>query len=633
MLETVSDSCRLLKWLAPYDWCVATPIATRESAARLCREILDAERTTPIVGVCLAEGRDTPLVDVDLLRGELIGRASVHVVCTGEATWEIKRLLPPGLDVYGDALRVWQPGVRSADAGDHPLLLLDEGSAPSAVARHAIDLVDRGTQRERAAVVSDVRPEQATLRLPDGELVVAPRREISRHELAATQVLRPAQAVRVLIIADPLGGAPARGSLLPFEPDGRRRLAEGYGAGSLLLGRVIRLHRFGAFVELLPGLAGLLRVGRIASHWVAHPGDVLTEGELVRVRVLEMDGDRVELSMRGIDAAAHVEAASIHPDGPPWLVPPPPATELPALDEDDDAIGAWEAGRVRGPSPADPLGEISELDRLEDLVLRAADARDRSRQLIGDSVRRVAQLRAEAGRLRHELETDLAELRNRVLRTVEQEHDLVQGSTQEALEVARGEIRRLRAMLAEAERDRDELDQRVRETAEQARRSGEALRAATTEAARHRGRARELRHELDAVVPAEQRLRTAIRTSWLRHTTRADRERYRWREPIIGPEFLASLDLLEGVSRERVVDVCAEVVSGRAPSRPGQQVHPLRATTGGPAPQRVRADGARAYRASLQTRSSAARRLHYWELPDGGVELAKVGYHDDFTIR
>jgi hypothetical protein len=46
----------------------------------------------------------------------------------------------------------------------------------------------------------------------------------------------------------------------------------------------------------------------------------------------------------------------------------------------------------------------------------------------------------------------------------------------------------------------------------------------------------------------------------------------------------------------------------------------------------VREDGARAWRVSLQSNTPAARRLHYWVLPDGSIELAKVGVHDDMSI-
>jgi hypothetical protein len=86
------------------------------------------------------------------------------------------------------------------------------------------------------------------------------------------------------------------------------------------------------------------------------------------------------------------------------------------------------------------------------------------------------------------------------------------------------------------------------------------------------------------------------------------------------------------VSRERVIDTCAHVASGRAADIPGLELHALRSSDGGGTPQRVRADGARAWRCSLQANTAAARRLHFWRMPDGGIELAKIVYHDDFSI-
>ena len=617
-------------------------IASAEAAAQLCAEILDPARTAPIVGVCLSVGRETPLVDVDLLSTELEGRAAVRVLATGEASWELKRSLPPGLDVYGDALRVWQPGIRTGHTTDHPLLLLDVADDRTVTARRVVGLIERGAHLEKTAIVSEVTSAQATLRLTDGTSVVVPNAEISRHDLPANQVLRLAQAVRVLIIAASGADAP-RGSLLPFEPDPRRRFIEQYGIGAVVLGRVDRLHNFGALVELLPGLLGLVRVGRISEHWVDHPQDVLAIGDLITVRVVDLEGEKIELSLRGTDPADRAQAASLYPDGPPWLTPPAPAIELPAhelpaLSDHEVAVGRWETPvgpRVvtRGPFDRVPAVDFTELRPLEDLVLRAAEMHERSRRVIDDSERHLAHMRSAAARLRSELETDLVELRERVLRTAENEYDEIQGSTREALDDARTEIRRLRELLEQAGRAHDELEQQARTAAEQARKNSEALRRSAADADRQRALAQRLQSELETFVPAEERLRAAVRNSWIRQTTRSDRERFRWREPVVGPEFLDSLESLEGVSRDRVVDVCAEVVSGRAVTRPGLQVHALRSVETGGSPQQQRADGARAFRASLQVRSSAARRLHYWELPDGGIELAKVGYHDDFTIR
>ena len=285
-------------------------------------------------------------MDIETLLAALADRATVRVLTTGAASWELKRILPNGLDVYGNAVRVWQPGIRGGDTTDHPLLLLDDDADETTTARRVVDLVDSGALRERTAIVSDVTPLQATLRLTDGTSVVVPAAEISRHDLPANQVLRLAQAVRVLIIS-PGRGSPAggdvRGSLLPFEPDARRRFTEQYGIGAVVVGRVSRLHNFGAFVELLPGLQGLLRVGRMAEHWVDHPQDELAVADLIPVRVVDLDGDRIELSLRGTGDNDRAQAASLYPDGPPWLSPPAPAVELPPLTDSEVALGRWES--------------------------------------------------------------------------------------------------------------------------------------------------------------------------------------------------------------------------------------------------------------------------------------------------
>ena len=101
------------------------------------------------------------------------------------------------------------------------------------------------------------------------------------------------------------------------------------------------------------------------------------------------------------------------------------------------------------------------------------------------------------------------------------------------------------------------------------------------------------------------------------------------------PRFLESARDLEGISTERLLQVCAHVVSGHAAHLHGLQVHPLRSGEGG-AEQRVRAaDGARAWRCSLQVNTPSARRLHWWSLPGvagGALELAVVGVHDSFDI-
>lgn len=70
--------------------------------------------------------------------------------------------------------------------------------------------------------------------------------------------------------------------------------------GNQLEGTVQKLESYGAFVELFPGVSGLVHVSEIADRRIAHPKDVLNVGERVKVRVLEADGAtrRVSLSLK-----------------------------------------------------------------------------------------------------------------------------------------------------------------------------------------------------------------------------------------------------------------------------------------------------------------------------------------------
>jgi polyribonucleotide nucleotidyltransferase len=74
--------------------------------------------------------------------------------------------------------------------------------------------------------------------------------------------------------------------------------------GRIYEGRVARLMDFGAFVTILPGRDGLVHISQISEERVERVGDKLKEGDLVRVKVLEVDRQgRVRLSMRNVDAA------------------------------------------------------------------------------------------------------------------------------------------------------------------------------------------------------------------------------------------------------------------------------------------------------------------------------------------
>ena len=74
--------------------------------------------------------------------------------------------------------------------------------------------------------------------------------------------------------------------------------------GEIYEGKVARLMDFGAFVTILPGKDGLVHVSQISNERVERVADKLKEGDLVKVKVLEVDKQgRIRLSMRDVDAA------------------------------------------------------------------------------------------------------------------------------------------------------------------------------------------------------------------------------------------------------------------------------------------------------------------------------------------
>ena len=75
--------------------------------------------------------------------------------------------------------------------------------------------------------------------------------------------------------------------------------------GVVYEGRVQKIMDFGAFVNILPGKDGLVHISQISNERVENVNDKLREGQMVRVKVLEVDKQgRVRLSMKAVDAAA-----------------------------------------------------------------------------------------------------------------------------------------------------------------------------------------------------------------------------------------------------------------------------------------------------------------------------------------
>ena len=128
--------------------------------------------------------------------------------------------------------------------------------------------------------------------------------ELSHARVAHAQdVVQPGQHVKVQVLRiekDEKGHEKVALSLRALEQDpwdaARAQLKE----GARLQGKVARLQPFGAFVELFPGVDGLVHVSALSDRHVQHPREVVKEGETIWVQVESVDDAQRRIALRRI---------------------------------------------------------------------------------------------------------------------------------------------------------------------------------------------------------------------------------------------------------------------------------------------------------------------------------------------
>jgi polyribonucleotide nucleotidyltransferase len=66
-------------------------------------------------------------------------------------------------------------------------------------------------------------------------------------------------------------------------------------------GKVVKIVDFGAFVNILPGKDGLLHVSEISSERVENVSDVLSEGDVIKVKLIGFDRGKMKLSKKVLE--------------------------------------------------------------------------------------------------------------------------------------------------------------------------------------------------------------------------------------------------------------------------------------------------------------------------------------------
>jgi small subunit ribosomal protein S1 len=81
------------------------------------------------------------------------------------------------------------------------------------------------------------------------------------------------------------------------QEDPWERVVNTYNVGDVLEGKVTKVVSFGAFVEIMEGVEGLVHISELAQHHVENPREIVDPGDTVKVKILEIDDERRRLSL------------------------------------------------------------------------------------------------------------------------------------------------------------------------------------------------------------------------------------------------------------------------------------------------------------------------------------------------
>lgn len=602
-------------------------ISDERSAVALADLLNGNGRRRPIVVVTIPAGRSEPWIDVEEIAREAGNLAEVYLMPTGTFTWEFSHRMAEGTQVYGGAGRVYPVGHEwASDLGKSPL-------------RFAFDAKDgeRATQQ----LISD------TLRMAAGSglLQALPARELREVSGPVQMVIAgralvdvgdafPAVIAEELTVEDvSIDRLVTTGQTVTgwYDPETRRvdvtkalrpanEALAPYAMGDVVLAKVAMVDYGQAELVLYPKTnAPAVSATVLREDVTTNPADdlrtLMTVGEVIPARVVATAPHWSLILSDVDDDEPIVDAPSLLAGGPAWLVeesdvlvddePPaqlPPAPQVPPqASEPARAARAPELAEEPATLPAPPRPTPATLDRHRPQPAPARSGAPAESAAPGQTaestkalLRKIDGLTAEISGLQREKES---------LRT-----QLLAGAD---------ERQTLRYLLDQAERRANRAEHDLKTARSRLRK------ASNTKASTQAG-------EGPQFADAEQGFRYRVLTQWATRTLPSEQPDRPLPDFIIGPHFLDSLERLEGIKEEKVADVVFEIVTGLAPQIPGREVHRLRTGNGGEDPVRTRDDGAVAWRASLQVKTPSARRIHYWVLPNGEIELARVATHNDF---
>jgi len=189
------------------------------------------------------------------------------------------------------------------------------------------------------------------------------------HVTHPSEILEIGQKVRVKVLDIDRERQRISLGLKQTQTDPWQQVLDHYNQDDVVHGRVTKAVTFGAFVEIVPGVEGLVHISELAAHHVENPREVVQNGQDVLVKIIEIDAERrrLSLSIKRVEEEDEVQPLLVLEGVPIPRPAPAPAgdddAEAEAPAEGDAAAEAPEAAAEVADAPAEeaaaeaPAGE------------------------------------------------------------------------------------------------------------------------------------------------------------------------------------------------------------------------------------------------------------------------------------
>ena len=196
-----------------------------------------------------------------------------------------------------------------------------------------------------------------------------------------SEVLKVGQEVEVKVISIDHERKRIGLSLRQLQPDPWLKQVDHLKEGQLIEAKITHLTKFGAFARLDENLEGLIHVSELSEHRIAHPKEVVKEGDQVTLRVIKIEPERrrIGLSLRKVDSAAYsdLDWKMALAEEVVEVQESKESIDAPVLTEEQaaEALAAEEVEEVLEEEAAEAAAErAQEIEEVEEAVEEAAEA-------------------------------------------------------------------------------------------------------------------------------------------------------------------------------------------------------------------------------------------------------------------